>query len=278
MLEDSSITGEDILDEDAVLSDEEKILGADENELLKSPTTTPTSILTKTANEESKAVPEDDILESPTTASKKIVLKRKSSTTTSAVATTESTASTAAAAAGTTKENTEPAAPKSLKMSERNPITIGDGKPEAEKAASTNRKLSELTLQERLELRAKKFGLSTISNATPATTTDNNKKSETIGAAPVVSDEKQVEILKKRAERFGCVTSTNLVKLDTEEKLLKRKERFGVGGGDSNSTSTGSTKTSDWDEKARKRLERFNNTASTANTVAVPAPASAAST
>lgn len=272
LLEDTSITGEDILDEEGVLSDEEKILGGDENELLKSPTTTPTTILPKITTPDAKeegALMDDDILESPTTTTKKIVLKRKSSI----------NSGTLLEASTTTKENTEPSPAKTVKMSERNPITMGEAKKEEtdEAGVAATKKLKELTMMERLELRAKKFGLEAKAAAADATISEKEKNAA-ISVAPVVSSEKQVELLKKRAERFGCVTSTNLAKLDAEEKLLKRKQRFGgeikssSDATDNKTTTTITSGTSDeWAEKARKRLERFK--ASTATTVSVDAPA-----
>ena len=272
LLEDSSIAGEDILDEEGVLSDEEKILGSDENELLKSPTTTPTTILGKMTSADNKdAVTEDDILESPTIVTKKVVLKRKNSLNSGAALETSNT----------TKENTEPTPPKERKMSERNPITMGD---EEQSGAAPVKKLKELSMQERLELRARKFGIDTKSQVSTATTMTSKEKNAAISVAPVVSSEKQVELLKKRAERFGCVTSTNLAKLDAEERLLKRKQRFGGNVETSpkstevasNNTSSTTVKVApvandEWAEKARKRLERFK--ANSAPTVTVAATA-----
>lgn len=290
LLEDSSLVGEDILDEEeGVLSDEEKILGSDENELLKSPTTTPTTILPKTLGIENKdAVLEDDILESPTTTTKKIILKRKSSL---------NSGSTLETNAITTKENTEPSPAKAVKMSERNPITMGnEKKDDVEQAgAAAAKKVKELTMQERLELRAKKFGIEAKTTVAPAAAAMTAKeKNAAISVAPVVSSEKQVELLKKRAERFGCVTSTNLAKLDAEERLLKRKQRFG---GEVNSTtktkvaenniissttaasSENNTNTDEWAEKARKRLERFKgNSTPTVSVADAPVVAAATTT
>lgn len=290
LLEDTSITGEDILDEEGVLSDEEKILGADENELLQSPTSTPTTILPKASEgKEEGALIDDDILESPTIAPKKIVLKRKISI--NSVTSLDANVTKA-------KENTEPSPAKAVKMSERNPITMGEAKKEEtdEAGVAGTKKLKELTMQERLELRAKKFGLEAKAAAAAADTISAKEKNAAISVAPVVSSEKQVELLKKRAERFGCVTSTNLVKIDAEEKLQKRKQRFG---GEVNSSSNNDTtdidttssttsggSTDEWAEKARKRLERFkaNSTptvaaaAETAVATASPAAAGAAAT
>lgn len=56
-----------------------------------------------------------------------------------------------------------------------------------------------------------------------------------------------VDVLQKRAERFGTKVSPLLSKLDYQQRLEKRKERFGVENGTNASLS----------EKAKQRLERF---------------------
>lgn len=56
-----------------------------------------------------------------------------------------------------------------------------------------------------------------------------------------------VNVLKKRAERFGQSVSTVMTTLEIDEKLEKRKERFGI-------ASNGSVPQND---KAKQRLERF---------------------
>lgn len=54
-------------------------------------------------------------------------------------------------------------------------------------------------------------------------------------------------MLKKRAERFGAKVSPVLSSLDYQQRLEKRKERFGLANGANVSQS----------EKAKQRLERF---------------------
>ncbi|XP_017478905.1 PREDICTED: uncharacterized protein LOC108368547 [Rhagoletis zephyria] len=266
-LEDSAITNEDaLLDEDAVLTDEEESpIAADENELLKSPTSTPTaSELASPLNENKPSV--------DTTNAKKIILKRKASDGENTLGVTESTN-----ASGTSKENTEPPKDKVLKMSERNPITVSDLKAKETSNAKTNsgttsvgdsaggKKVVQLSQMERLELRAKKFGLGSNSSTDPTKTTikptSNAKVITGISGPPIVNDAKQIEMLKKRAERFGCVVSSKMAQIDAAEKLQKRKERFGVANSAGSSATVGSAKTNDlWAEKARARLERFKNT------------------
>ncbi|CAD6991794.1 unnamed protein product [Ceratitis capitata] len=177
------------------------------------------------------------------------------------------------ASATTTKENIEPPKEKILKMSERNPITVSDitiKKVSNTKANSTDssgaasgKEVATLTQTERLELRAKKFGID--SNSTKKTTTPTTKpaRNKKLIIEPIVNDAKQIELLKKRAERFGCVLSSKMAKIDAAEKLLKRKERFGArnGAAITASATPGTANTNYvWAEKARARLERFKST------------------
>ncbi|XP_059394469.1 SAP domain-containing ribonucleoprotein [Carassius carassius] len=62
-----------------------------------------------------------------------------------------------------------------------------------------------------------------------------------------------VEVLKKRAERFGMNVSSVSKKIEDDEKLKKRKERFGI------VTSAASAGATDAEAKKRKRAERFGN-------------------
>lgn len=265
-LEDSAITNEDaLLDEDAVLTDEEESpIAADENELLKSPTSTPTaSELPSLLNENKPSTDATNTVTNP----KKIILKRK----VSLINDGNKVSSVIENASSTTaKENTEPSKEKVLKMSERNPITVSDlnsKEPTNSKIINgTNTsgpKVVQLTQMERLELRAKKFGLGSNSTTVAVATKPlSNTKISSVTTEPAVNDVKQMEMLKKRAERFGCVVSSKMAKIDAAERLQKRKERFGVGSATTSSgVAVGSTKSNDiWAEKARARLERFKNT------------------
>ncbi|XP_043107309.1 SAP domain-containing ribonucleoprotein [Puntigrus tetrazona] len=62
-----------------------------------------------------------------------------------------------------------------------------------------------------------------------------------------------VEVLKKRAERFGMNVSSVSKKIEDDEKLKKRKERFGI------VTSAAAAGANDSEAKKRKRAERFGN-------------------
>lgn len=139
-------------------------------------------------------------------------------------------------------------------------------------------KLTELTPQQRLEMRAKKFG----AQATETPDSKLQARAARFGLAAGSSPSKpastlvSIDALKKRAERFGVNVSDKVTKLEQDEKLHKRQERFGAGAPASTTTaavvapnvtatgkvtiSSSSTKT-DYAERARLRLERFKNTA-----------------
>lgn len=141
-------------------------------------------------------------------------------------------------------------------------------------------KLSEMSAQERLELRAKKFGVtSTTAAAAPASTEKLQARAARFGIqsesvssttpAAAVADSTSIELLKKRAERFGAVLVPELKKAEEQEKIAKRQERFGITtssaaavSATSKATITGPTKTlTEYEEKALKRLERFKTAA-----------------
>lgn len=129
-------------------------------------------------------------------------------------------------------------------------------------------KLTGLTAKERLEMRAKKFGGATVIGGGG----DAMKlaRAERFGiTSPASGDikngsEVSVDVLKKRAERFGGSVSKVMNKIENLEKLQKRQQRFG------NAAATNKTKdasassgaaSKDYEEKARLRLERFNKAA-----------------
>ncbi|XP_011156505.1 SAP domain-containing ribonucleoprotein isoform X1 [Solenopsis invicta] len=91
-------------------------------------------------------------------------------------------------------------------------------------------KLSELSTKERLEMRAKKFGVPLSESAKKEArlarfnvNNQNNKSAASI-KTPVPTT---YEVLKKRAERFGSSVSTLMEKAELAERLEKRKARFG---------------------------------------------------
>lgn len=129
-------------------------------------------------------------------------------------------------------------------------------------------KLSELTMKERLELRAKKFGalpsteaLKTARAERFGLSKDNangDSKSENSGKLSTAGTAVSVDVLKKRAERFGGSVSTVMNKIDNAEKLKKRGERFGDA---LETTKTDTTASTEYDAKAKARLERFKTSA-----------------
>ncbi|KAK2576679.1 hypothetical protein KPH14_005340 [Odynerus spinipes] len=91
-------------------------------------------------------------------------------------------------------------------------------------------KLSELGLKERLEMRAKKFGLPLSESAKKEarsarfSVNNQNNKSAASVKTPVHTT---YEVLKKRAERFGMSVSALMDKAELEARIEKRKARFG---------------------------------------------------
>lgn len=162
----------------------------------------------------------------------------------------------------------------SLKRNLSIPAVIETPKPavvsEGEEPAKKVIKLAELTEEDRIKIRAQKFGASApaaggtapaasvtsverklaraarfgISSPPGGTATERSGNSIK-NSAPAVD----IEVLKKRAERFGATTATTLNKAEQEEKLKKRQERFGAAASESSKA--------DLAAKAQQRLERF---------------------
>jgi len=91
-------------------------------------------------------------------------------------------------------------------------------------------KLSELGVKERLEMRAKKFGMplseSAKKEARSARFNSNIQNSKSLAAVktPV---HVSYEVLKKRSERFGTTASSIMEKAERDARIEKRKARFG---------------------------------------------------
>ncbi|XP_015123573.1 SAP domain-containing ribonucleoprotein isoform X2 [Diachasma alloeum] len=92
-------------------------------------------------------------------------------------------------------------------------------------------KLSELGVKERLEMRAKKFGVplsdtakKEVRSARFNSENQSNGKSSASIKTPVNTS---YEVLKKRAERFGTNASGLMEKAELEARIEKRKARFG---------------------------------------------------
>ncbi|XP_030373947.1 uncharacterized protein LOC115623642 [Scaptodrosophila lebanonensis] len=271
-LEDSAITA--LEDDDVLLTDEDehKLLEDDHDDLLlKSPVSTPTTVsesLLPTTAKDGSSIAVTSAAESSTTAetpitstggssaqpAKKIVLKRNNSQPLS-----EAGGTAASTTPSVAKENAAPASESKLI---RKPIVAGASvAKDTDSTNSSEKKLTELTAQERLELRAKKFGIT--SGATAASTNVNKSSSASIVAnkGNKETEEQQREALKRRAERFGCVVPDKTPKTAVDERLQKRKERFGVVISTDSKTGTSTNSAgSIYAEKARARLERFKAT------------------
>ncbi|XP_017073740.1 uncharacterized protein LOC108109668 [Drosophila eugracilis] len=267
-LEDSAIA--DAIDDDDVSltdEDEHKLLG-DENddELLKSPVNTPTTLAIPDLLAEDKTAV-DSVAAVP---AKKIVLKRNNSQQPiGTAASTGTTPSKENEAPTTTAGNSTEETP----IKKHKPIVVGP-KTDGEKP-SGEKKLTQLTAQERLELRAKKFGITpaaapaVAATAVTVATAINKSSSASITAnkGNKETEEQQKEALKRRAERFGCVVPEKTPKSSVDERLQKRKERFGGASASEATTTTTTTVSKDaWSEKARARLERFKTSSAAAAT------------
>lgn len=221
--EDTAITGEDLdLLDDDILTDEEKQKQTEEEEVDDDEKSLLKSPTTETPEEEDKS--ESSATEP--TVSKKVVLKRKILT-----------SSTEDVETSTAKENTHPEKTTKIDTDEEKPST------------KTPVLWTNLSEEERKAMRSKKFGGVTAAQTESSTNT-----------VPVTSEtsEKQMELLKKRAERFGCVTSSKIASLEEKEKLEKRKERFG-GAAVTTTTVVPTATSAEYAEKAKQRLERFKN-------------------
>ncbi|KAJ7999288.1 hypothetical protein DPEC_G00213870 [Dallia pectoralis] len=97
------------------------------------------------------------------------------------------------------------------------------------------------TAHSKKETRAARFGLPAPTQSSVPGVAIANKK-------PAVS----VEVLKKRAERFGMNVSSVAKTVEVDEKLKKRKERFGI-------LTAAACGAEDCEAKKRKRAERFGN-------------------
>ncbi|ERL93493.1 SAP domain-containing ribonucleoprotein [Dendroctonus ponderosae] len=119
-------------------------------------------------------------------------------------------------------------------------------------------KLTELSIKERLEMRAKKFGVTSLTDETKklaraerfgSTTTTSNSSASIKLNTPNTS----IDVLKQRAARFGGSVSNVMSNLENQEKKEKRKERFGG--------TTSSVKSPvEIDLAKAARLERFKTT------------------
>lgn len=277
-LEESAIA--DAIDDDVSFTDEDehKLLGDDhEDLLLKSPVSTPTAtIIPELLSPTATASDSKSETNAASLPSKKIVLKRNNSLQLSTTGTTATTT--------TSKENAAPdtaaseagslEAEKKTTKTQRKPIVVGGSATQSKDSSSTHdKKLTGLSTQERLEMRAKKFGIALDAKTAAVPTVTNSPTVNKSSSASIKAnkgnketDEQQKEALKRRAERFGCVVPEKASKTVVDERLQKRKERFGNSAvGTTTAATTDPKAQGEWAEKARARLERFKvSTAATA--------------
>lgn len=298
-LDDSALNTDDILDDDVLNDDdldedEEKSLldSNHEDSVLKTPP-------------EAKA--EESITDVAST--KKVILKRKLNITgpsdTSAVSNDLTTPTEESLLSPTKIAKVAITAPSASDSTSSSNVTViksnvSSSSATEESGDGTDKKvvkLSALTAKERLELRAKKFGVPIapesaklarserfgISSGTPAASTPADSTPAKTNSANTIKANKEpatVDLLKKRAERFGGSVSKEMTKIENSEKLQKRNERFGAAKVTTKVTieetkaaaaSTGTTSspvvsigattagapTDEFAEKARLRLERF---------------------
>lgn len=239
-----------------------------------------------------------DITDAPL--QKKVVLKRKS---------TSLIESASAAAEQTKPTTTEIETGEPAKRSKIEPIVMdADASAANGSSVETNGKAvkwSELSQEELMEIRAKKFGAAPSSDTAKAAraerfgVTGEESKTETVtpkAAAAVATDaatadadkkaspsvkglkitfNTDVDVLKKRAERFGGSVSTAMVQIENKEKLQKRQARFSGGTGSSpavtapadteaeasapavSAPAVSTPAASDNDDRLKARLERF---------------------
>lgn len=211
---------------------------------------------------------------------KKVVLKRKLLT---SVSLTENEPSKSLSSSSNTTASTES---KVMKLIESTSTSAGEKANESNdsngNADGNVVKLSQLSMKERMEMRAKKFGAPVsgdvaklaraerfglpASKASASAASSGGDGGDGGGGATVpVKSAADVELLKKRAERFGGNVSNTMVKIEMNEKRLKRQERFGgettVVSGKVESKPITTQAASDYAEKAKLRLERFKTTA-----------------
>ncbi|XP_052800405.1 SAP domain-containing ribonucleoprotein-like isoform X2 [Mya arenaria] len=156
---------------------------------------------------------------------------------------------------------TEPAAKPKIEPITASAKTDTKEEPNTEDKEATTKPIStSLTPAERLKLRAERFGVVNEDMKKQLRSERFGSKKEG-GSKAGAGSGADVDVLKKRAERFGQVLSSSLSKVDEDERIRKRKERFGEITTATNNTPkiakiTVNANPAD-QEKLKKRAERF---------------------
>jgi len=263
-LDDTAISEELLDDNDDLLNDDE--LDEEEHEFHGSPHDEDAILKSPSVSETSKSPDESTVADE--VQPKKVVLKRKLTTSLSLP---ESESSDTPTVEKVSK----------LEISAGSDDNKDDSGNENDKK---NVKISQLSAKDRLDLRAKKFGTPVPVAGDAVKLARAERFGIAAGTAPskassgkIVNDTTtNVEVLRKRAERFGGSVSTVMNTIENKEKLLKRQERFGAANGSAKTEDNGTvpeavkTETTeatannvvasgktDYAEKAKLRLERF---------------------
>ncbi|XP_066141583.1 SAP domain-containing ribonucleoprotein-like [Euwallacea fornicatus] len=124
-------------------------------------------------------------------------------------------------------------------------------------------KLSELSSKERLEMRAKKFGVTTLSDDAKKLAraerfgVGSNEKSTSGNSIKLNTPNTSIEVLKQRAARFGGSVSSLMSEVENKERQEKRRQRFGITTLTTTSTVNGKSVVKDLEAAKAARLERF---------------------
>merc|ERR1712113_1259467 len=118
---------------------------------------------------------------------------------------------------------------------------------------------------EKIKSRAERFGGFQSDDAKKAARAakfgDMLGKQQGVGKISSAGSEVDVDLLKKRADRFGTATSTALKKAEVSEAIKRRQERFGVITADEPKpkkvTLNSGINSVVMDEKMKARMERF---------------------
>lgn len=113
-----------------------------------------------------------------------------------------------------------------------------------------NLSVKNMSAAERLAMRAKRFNVSS-SDTKPSnlrSLSNNRNSKQSILTSATAPD---LNVLKKRAERFGQCVSTVMKQIEQKERLLKRKCKFGA------NLAVSSTTNVDEQVKKKQRAERF---------------------